>query len=199
VYITAATAKNGPILINHLSKRFVADEPVAIGGLIVTPFAKQHDAIDPHSFIVSYNGITVGVITDIGIACHQVSHYFKQCHAAFLEANYDEDLLENSRYPQHLKNRIRGGQGHISNRQALDLFISHRPPFMSHLLLSHLSKENNSPALATALFTPHAANTSIVVASRYQATEVFAIKALPENEVKNIPSMGKPIQLGLFE
>jgi phosphoribosyl 1,2-cyclic phosphodiesterase len=195
VYITAATAKNGPILINHLSKRFVADEPVVIGGLIVTPFAKHHDAIDPHSFIISYEGVTVGVITDIGIACNRVSHYFKQCHAAFLEANYDEDLLENGRYPQHLKNRIRGGKGHISNRQALELFISHRPTFMSHLLLSHLSKENNSPAIASSLFEPYAENTSIVVASRYQATEVFAIKALPEK----LPAIGKVFQLGLFE
>jgi phosphoribosyl 1,2-cyclic phosphodiesterase len=199
VYITAATAKNGPILINHLSKRFVADEPVAIGGLIITPFAKQHDAIDPHSFIISYKGITVGVITDIGIACQQVSHYFKQCHAVFLEANYDEDLLENGRYPQHLKNRIRGGQGHISNRQALELFINHRPPFMSHLLLSHLSKENNSPEIAEALFAPYSSNMSIIVASRYEATEVFAINALPVKEMKNISLVGKPVQLGLFE
>lgn len=56
----------------------------------------------------------------------------------YLESNYDEEMLENSRYPIHLKKRIRGGQGHLSNRQALELFIKHRPPFMSHVLLSHL-------------------------------------------------------------
>ena len=199
VYITAATAKNGPILINHLSKKFITNEPVAIGGLTITPFAKQHDAIDPHSFIISYLGITVGVITDIGIACKEVTHYFKQCHAAFLEANYDEELLENGRYPQHLKNRIRGGQGHISNRQALELFISHRSPFMSHLLLSHLSKENNSPCIAAALFAPFAANTSIVVASRYQATEVLAVSNMAAKETKKNTFFNKPVQLGLFE
>jgi phosphoribosyl 1,2-cyclic phosphodiesterase len=198
VYITDATAKNGPILIKHLSRKFKADEPIAIGELVVTPFSKQHDAADPHSFIVSYKSITVGIITDIGIACEQVIRYFKQCHAVFLESNYDELMLENGSYPVHLKNRIRGGQGHISNKQALELFINHRPPFMTHLLLSHLSKENNSPEIATSAFTPHANGTHIIVAGRYEASPVFRItaSALQENKAAGFV---KPIQLGLFE
>ena len=79
VYITEATAKRGPILIKHLSKRFKANETIAIGELMVTPFTKQHDAADPHSFIISYNSISVGVITDIGIVCENVIRYFKKC------------------------------------------------------------------------------------------------------------------------
>lgn len=196
VYITEATAQHGPILIKHLSKRFTAHEPIAVGELTVTAFTKQHDAADPHSFIVSYNSITVGVITDIGIACEKVIHYFKQCHAAFLETNYDELMLENGSYPLHLKNRIRGGQGHISNKQALELFIKHRPPFMTHLLLSHLSQENNSPQIAESVFTPHANGTKIIVASRHEATEVFRITSNQIKETKVVYQ--KPVQLGLF-
>ncbi len=196
VYITDATAKRGPILIKHLSRKFKADEPIAVGELTVTAFTKQHDAADPHSFVISYNSITVGVITDIGIACQQVINYFKQCHAAFLETNYDETMLENGSYPLHLKNRIRGGQGHISNAQSLELFIKHRPPFMTHLLLSHLSHENNSPQIAESVFTPHANGTKIIVASRHEATEVFTITS---NELKAKKIVfKKPIQLGLF-
>ncbi len=175
VYITPGTAKHGPILIKHLSKPFAANEPIAIGSLHVVPFAKQHDAEDPHSFIISSNGATVGVFTDIGTACGEVVHHFKQCHAVFLEANYDETMLEQGRYPVHLKNRIRGGQGHLSNRQALELFLAHRPSFMKHLLLSHLSKENNRPELVEALFTSHSNGVKITVASRYAATGVFAV------------------------
>ena len=110
----------------------------------------------------------MGIFTDIGSVCNQLTHYFKQCHAAFLESNYDEVLLENGRYPAHLKNRIRSGEGHLSNRQAANLFKEHRPPFMTHLLLSHLSQENNTPQLAEAAFAPHANNTNIVVASRHR-------------------------------
>ena len=199
VYITTLTAKYGPILIKHLSRTFTAHQPVAIGGLLVTPFFKKHDASDPHSFIISYNNITVGVITDIGIACEQVINYFKQCHAAFLESNYDEDMLENGRYPIHLKNRIRGGHGHISNRQALELFNRHRPPFMTHLILSHLSKENNSPELAAEVFSAHANGTEIIVASRYKASDVYAIASGGIHTVRSFMPVSKPVQLGLFE
>ncbi len=202
VYITELTAKQGPILIRHLSKQFRANENISIGNLTITPFAKYHDANDPHSFTVSCNDVTVGVFTDIGRTCDQLIYHFKKCHAAFLESNYDEDMLENGRYPVHLKNRIRGGNGHLSNREALELFINHRPAFMSHLLLSHLSKENNSPELATSLFSKHAGNTSIIVASRYKASEVYQIQpALATNSTPYYYAArpSRPLQLDLFE
>ncbi len=198
VYITPATARFGPILIGHLAIPFTANNTIRVGELEITAFSKQHDASDPHSFVISHNGITVGVITDIGIACSQVIHYFRQCHAVFLESNYDEAMLENGRYPRHLKQRISGGQGHISNRQALELFTRHRPPFLSHLVLSHLSKENNSPELVAGLFAPHAADTQIIVASRYKPTEVYAVSAntAPPRAFNRFVS---PVQLGLFQ
>ena len=197
VYITPATANHGPILLKHLSRTFTAKEPVIVGELSVTPFTKQHDAIDPHSFIIESNGITVGVFTDIGIACEQVTHYFRQCHAAFLETNYDEAMLENGSYPLHLKNRIRGNQGHLSNKQALELFRTHRPPFMTHLFLSHLSKENNSRELAAQLFTENANGTTIIVAGRDEPTAIFTITTSVENDAVTV--FAKPVQLGLFQ
>ena len=144
VYIKPRTYKHSGI---HLDRAFVhnfnTNEKIKIGNLTVTPFDKHHDAQDPVSFIIEHKGIKAGVITDIGIACKTVIHYFKQCHACFLESNYDEHLLLNGPYPLRLKQRISGGKGHISNAQALDLFIKHRPGYMSHLVLSHLSKNNN--------------------------------------------------------
>ncbi len=196
VYITNITAKHGPILIKHLAKEFKANEAVIIGELSVTPFTKKHDAADPHSFIITCNNVTAGVFTDIGIACPEVIHYFKQCHAVFLESNYDEELLENGRYPLHLKNRIRGGQGHLSNRQALELFTAHRPPFMTHILLSHLSKENNTPEIAAQLFNGHANNVAIIIASRYEATPVYTIASYGVKTT--VTGFVKPLQLALF-
>ena len=197
VYITSRTAKQGPRLISHLSKNFTAKEKVIIGDLQVTPFLKYHDATDPHSFIISSNGITVGVLTDIGTVCEEVVHHFKQCHAVFLEANYDATMLENGKYPIHLKNRIRGGQGHLSNKEALDLFITHRSPNLSHLLLSHLSKENNSPEIVESLFKQYANGITITIAHRHQATEIFTISKGINNHV--ITKVSKSLQLGLFE
>lgn len=152
-------------------------DPVWVGELCVTAFPKWHDAADPHSFIVSFGDTKVGVFTDIGTPCEHVINHFSQCHAAFLEANYDDDLLANGRYPIFLKSRIQGPQGHLSNQQALELFRKHKPPFMSHLLMSHLSKDNNSPQLIEYLFAPHMADTQFIVASRYAETKVFQVGA----------------------
>lgn len=178
VYITEATMQNGRLIFEQaLAKVFLAHEPVVIGNLSVIAFPKFHDAADPYSFVVECGKVSVGIFTDIGKACKNVIRYFKQCHAAFLEANYDEDMLHKGNYPFHLKKRISGGMGHLSNHEALDIFIRHRPPFMSHLLLSHLSKNNNSPELVQKIFDAHAGNVQIIVASRYNETSIFRICA----------------------
>jgi len=117
------------------------------------------------------------VITDIGYACKRVIKYFSQCHAAFLETNYDDVMLDNGNYPYHLKKRIRGEKGHLSNKQALELFKKYRPSFMSHLFLSHLSQNNNSPELVEELFSQHAEGVKMIVASRHKETAVYQINA----------------------
>ncbi|HKR07492.1 MAG TPA: MBL fold metallo-hydrolase [Bacteroidia bacterium] len=202
VYITPAALKNSPIHLQQgVARPFRADIPVAIGGLTVTAFEKLHDAIEPYSFIVEGNGVKIGVLTDIGTPCEQVIRYFKQCHAAFLESNYDEQMLEQGKYPAYLKKRIRGGKGHLSNRQALDLFMEHKPSFMSHLFLSHLSADNNSPELVHELFTRHAKETSIIIASRYKETPVYHIRKADDAfpKIKNIDVQSFAAQMSLFE
>jgi phosphoribosyl 1,2-cyclic phosphodiesterase len=198
VYITKETLKSSSLQLEQsLVKTFKADAVVKIGGLSVTAFSKIHDAADPCSFMVKGNGIKIAIITDIGIACKQVIGHFKQCHAAFLEANYDEDMLENGNYPIYLKNRIRDGNGHLSNNQALDLFKKYRPEHMSHLILSHLSKNNNSPELVYKVFKPHADQTQIIVASRYEETPVFHIGKNKQKPTKN-KTLNAAKQLSLF-
>lgn len=176
VYITEATLQHGRLEFEEaLVKVFFPHEAVLIGNLSVIAFPKFHDAIDPYSFVVSCEKIFVGVFTDIGKPCQNLIRYFKQCHAAFLEANYDDQMLEKGNYPYHLKKRISGGMGHLSNKEALEIFINHRPAFMSHLLLSHLSKNNNSPELVREIFNTHAGLVKITVASRDCETEVFQV------------------------
>lgn len=199
VYITADTLINGALrLKEHLIVPFRAYEPVTVGNLIVTPFPKNHDASDPHSFVVSCNGVNVGVFTDIGYPCEHVIRHFEQCHAAFLESNYDEVMLETGGYPMALKNRIRSGKGHLSNKQAVQLFLDHRPSFMTHLFLSHLSKNNNSPKIVRELFSEVAGGTRIVIAPRNKETPLFHIRQVPGHAVKPIRPLAPPLQLSLF-
>jgi phosphoribosyl 1,2-cyclic phosphodiesterase len=177
VYITPGTHRSCGSLSapDHLSIPFLAFQPVRIGELEITAFPKFHDAADPHSFVIECRGTTVGVFTDIGNPCPNLVGHFKKCHAAFLEANYDDEMLDKGRYPYFLKTRIRGGHGHLSNRQALELFQAHRPEFMTHLLLSHLSRDNNNPQLVSELFNNHANGVEIIVASRDVESRVYRI------------------------
>jgi phosphoribosyl 1,2-cyclic phosphodiesterase len=201
VYFSQATLKNAGFgRIRKWAFHFTAQQSVMIGNLRITAFRKKHDACDPHSFVVSAAKTNIGVFTDIGEPCDQLIHYFRQCHAAFLESNYDEEMLEKGRYPYYLKNRIRGGEGHLSNRQAMELYTRHRPAFMSHLLLSHLSKENNSPELVESLFNSFPTDTRIIIASRYQESALYQI-ATPENFIRSFLPKLKPaaqLQLKLF-
>ena len=176
VYVTQRTLMGCRFnLREDLIRPLKSNQPVHIGSLTIIGFPKIHDASEPHSFVVSCGTTKVGVFTDIGSACGTLIAHFKECHAAFLEANYDEELLGKSAYPYFLKQRISGGRGHLSNKQALEIFINHRPKFMSHLLLSHLSKDNNNPQLVLDMFSEHADGTEIIVASRHEETSVFTI------------------------
>lgn len=199
VYITKQTLKNSPLILEErLVKPFKADQAIQIGELTITPFSKFHDASDPHSFIVEGNNVCIGILTDIGAVCENTIRYFKKCHAAFLEANYDDDMLDKGGYPYYLKKRITGGHGHLSNKQALDIFNDHRPKFMSHVLLSHLSKNNNTPELVYELFSKHAGETNVVVASRYEETEIFQIVNAQNQRAKDRRTIMKAAQLTLF-
>ena len=179
VYITRNTFRSAFISIEkHLIRSFLPNKVITIGDLAVLAFSKSHDAIDPHSFIVSGPEVTVGVFTDLGFSCPNIISHFSQCNAVFLEANYCEEMLTNGGYPISLKKRISSDGGHLSNTQALELFTSHRGQQLSHLVLSHLSKNNNSPELVSRLFNEKAGATKIIVASRYRESPLYLIENL---------------------
>jgi phosphoribosyl 1,2-cyclic phosphodiesterase len=176
IYLTAATLAQ--VRINPGDPRIVPMESgavIRIGGLSVKSFPKLHDAADPHSFVVSYGDLNVGVFTDIGEPCDRVIAHLKQCHALFLETNYDEEMLLSGPYPYYLKRRIAGQSGHLSNRQALDLVLAHGPGHLRHLFLSHISRDNNRPEIIESLFRAHLPGHRIVLTSRDREIPVYEI------------------------
>ncbi len=162
---------------DRLLQELHPESQIYVGTMKVSAFFKYHDAIAPLSFVIEEEGVKVGVFTDIGRVCESVIHHFSQCHAAFLETNYDPQMLLSGRYPYFLKNRIRGGLGHLSNEEALELFERHRSPHLRLLFLSHLSRDNNDPVMVQTMFRALAGDVEIVLASRESETPLFGMTA----------------------
>ena len=64
------------------------------------------------------------------------------------EANHDEDWVRSGPYPYHLKARILGDRGHLSNEAGAELAALAVESGTRQVALAHLSAENNTPSRA---------------------------------------------------
>ncbi|HSM46535.1 MAG TPA: MBL fold metallo-hydrolase [Draconibacterium sp.] len=154
-------------------KFFNPGEKIEVGELTVHSFLKNHDASEPCSFRVQCNGKSIGVFTDIGEPCENVTQHLQMCDGIFLESNYDEKMLWEGSYPWFLKQRVASGVGHLSNKQAFDLLQNHAGENLKCVFLSHLSKENNTPEVALQTMNLLNSRFEVRLTSRYEAAEVF--------------------------
>lgn len=154
---------------------FSAGETIVIGGFAIHTFLKNHDASEPCSFRIQYKGKSVGVFTDIGEPCDNVTSHLQKCDGLFLETNYDEKMLWEGSYPYFLKQRVASNVGHLSNKQAFDLLNNHAGENLKCVFLSHISKENNSPEIAHNSMLPLFSRFDVKLTSRYEAGEVYQL------------------------
>lgn len=183
VYITEGSYDGTRLhLPSHLVHLIAPDAVTEIGELKIYGIPKYHDAKEPCSFLISDGTHNIGVLTDIGRPCKNVEHVIKHSDVLLLESNFDEEMLKNGRYSYFLKNRISSGWGHLSNRIALELFNSHRTPRLRHLMLTHLSGENNSVELVYDTFKPFCDDILLSVATRYEETAIFDVRDLETME-----------------
>jgi phosphoribosyl 1,2-cyclic phosphodiesterase len=128
----------------------LAGHSFRVGSLEIASLSVPHDTRDPVAWRVRALGWHAGWITDLGRATSLVYDALSMLDIAILEFNHDVDLLLAGTYPWHLKQRIRGNHGHLSNAQASQLLEVAASSSLAHLFLAHLSVENNRPALALA-------------------------------------------------
>jgi phosphoribosyl 1,2-cyclic phosphodiesterase len=127
------------------------NEPVlagARGALVVEPWTVPHDTVDPLAFAVTVGDVRAGVITDLGRSTRLVERQFGSLDIAVLEFNHDLEMLIHGAYPWKLKQRVKGAHGHLSNRQAGDVVRRGSAGRLKHLVLAHLSEDNNHPDAA---------------------------------------------------
>jgi phosphoribosyl 1,2-cyclic phosphodiesterase len=123
-------------------------ERVLIGDVEVGTFRVQHDAVCPVGFLIQVGDRTISLATDLGDTTHEVQEAVSRADLVILEANHDYDMLRNGRYPYHLRRRVSSSTGHLSNSQAAKILAESVKDEGADVWLAHLSKENNTPALA---------------------------------------------------
>lgn len=124
--------------------------PFELNGLRVNPVAVPHDAREPAQFVLEYAGLRLGILTDLGSITPHVEAAYQACDAMVLEANHDPVMLASGSYPSSLKQRVGGQWGHLSNQQAAGFLQRLDTARLQHLVVAHISQQNNSLSLAQA-------------------------------------------------
>jgi len=127
-----------------------AGERFQIGDIEVNPFRIPHDAADPVAFSFRANETKVAIATDLGYMPELVKQHVREADFLLLESNHDLDMLKIGPYPWHIKQRVMSRTGHLSNNVVSE-FLADAEVFdgrARHLVLAHLSEQNNTPDIA---------------------------------------------------
>lgn len=121
----------------------------SIKDLNVTAFKVPHDSVCCVGFNIENEGRHVSICTDLGVVSNLTLENLYGSDLVFLEANHDVKMLENNiNYSASLKHRIASSRGHLSNFASANAIEKLAKRGTKRVVLSHLSKENNSALLA---------------------------------------------------
>lgn len=173
-------------------KLFENGNPFMIGDIEVCGFSVMHDAADPVGFTFERNDNKIGFISDVGHVNQLLISSVKDVQNLFIEANYDETLLQNdNKRPWSLKQRIASRHGHLSNRQTAEFVASiAEQGNLKNVILGHLSNDCNSPEVARAEIILALSNCGISgievnCASRNELTGPFILEDSFSNDEGN--------------
>ena len=138
-----------------------------VGGCAVTAFPTSHDAPGSCGYRFDTEDGGVGLLTDTGFVTGEAADILPGVDLAVLEANHDVECLRSGPYPYYLKQRILGAEGHLCNEDAARFAVTLAQAGTSELILAHLSKENNTPAMAR-----NAVETALSAAGQFPALSV---------------------------
>jgi phosphoribosyl 1,2-cyclic phosphodiesterase len=149
VYCSQGTFESSQIWESGVRLEIIrAGVRIEIGPLAIDPYEVPHDAAEPVQFVFSDGDRRVGLLTDTGAGTAGIVSALDRVDALLLECNHDEAMLRNGGYPPFLKARIGGSHGHLSNDQAAMILASIDRSRLGWIAAAHLSRSNNTPALA---------------------------------------------------
>ncbi len=154
IYANRMTATALGHLSTHKNWRYFANAAFTIGDVAIESFPVPHDAVEPVGFLIHNSESTCGFVTDLGHATPAICDRLRHVDALFIETNYDDDLLSRDiRRPWSVKQRILSQHGHLSNAAAADIVAEVVTARLRRILIGHLSRDCNTPDLATTAIT----------------------------------------------
>ena len=148
LYLTEATATGKWCNPDWPRRPFVCGEPFQVGNLEIVPFPVPHDAAEPCGFLIRCRGVQLAHVTDLGTMTELIRQRLRRSHCLVIESNHDEEMLKIGPYPWPLKQRVLSRVGHLSNRALADFLETDFDGDAGHVVLAHLSQQNNHPGLA---------------------------------------------------
>jgi phosphoribosyl 1,2-cyclic phosphodiesterase len=156
LWITEKTLSASPVTARPTRpnevRLFRAGQTIEMGEVQVHTIPTPHDGVDGVAFVIEHGDRRLGILSDLGHVFDGLRELLISLDAVVIESNYDRQMLASGRDPEHLKRRIRGPGGHLSNDESADL-VARAAMFrrLQWACLCHLSAENNCPqrALAT--------------------------------------------------
>lgn len=118
-----------------------------LAGFDIEAFPVSHDAPETIGFHICAGGKKITIVTDLGYICPTAAKYVRAANLLVIESNYDDQMLENGRYPYFLKARIRSDHGHLGNHQTASFLADNINDNIDHICFAHLSKNNNTPEM----------------------------------------------------
>lgn len=140
----------------------------------------SHDAEGSVGFVIKQGDKSMVHITDTGYINNKYFNQLSNHNLYVFESNHDVEMLMNGRYPYHLKRRILGNKGHLSNDDAAFYLSNFVGPKTKTIILAHLSDDNNTydKALSTVSNTLNSKNLNvdnIIIAKQKQRTDFIEI------------------------
>lgn len=147
---------------------------VRVGGMEISSFATPHDSDMSVGYVIRLSdGRKLGYATDIGRVTEEIDENLRGAEAVVLESNHDIQMLKDGSYPAWLKARIASSRGHLSNEDCGEFLPRLYAGGTRHVLLAHLSAENNTPSLALASAKAACPEMDVVVAREGEPTRLL--------------------------
>ncbi len=156
------------------------DHGLEIDNLLITPIKTSHDSGESNGYIFESNEKNVVYITDTGYINKKYHNQLKNKNIYIMESNHDVEMLMKTSRPHHLKIRIIGDDGHLSNKESSHYLSEFIGPKTKHIVLAHLSEEANNPTIAKQtlidiLDEKNKKVESIIIAGQKERTELIEI------------------------